>query len=73
MAPLIPSLTPLIGNRHVAERIKVVLRVVAGIAKVSAMYRVVTATAIAIGIGVEQNRTNSDTHHEVAMVGPVSC
>ena len=68
-----PSLTPPIGNRYVAKTIKVVLRAVTGIVKVSDMHRVVTAIAIETSIGVEQNRTNSDTHHEVAMVGPVSC
>jgi hypothetical protein len=54
-----PSLTPPIGNRYVAKTMKVVLRAVAEIVKVSDMHRVVIA--IETGIGVEQNRTNFDT------------
>ena len=50
---------------------------VAGIAQVPHMHRVVTAIAVAIaietGISVEHSRTKSGTHHDVVMVGPVSC
>src|SRR5262249_52269562 len=72
-----PPLQELLGIRHVAKRIDIVLGIVAGIMKVPHVHRVVSAidivNAIHTGIGVEQNRINCGTHHEVAMVGPVSC
>jgi len=71
--PQIPSFTSLLGNRHHTKRVNVALRVVAGIAKVPDVHRVVTAIAIETGVGVEESRTNSGTHHDMAVERPVSC
>lgn len=61
------------GNGHVAERVNVILRAAAGIAKVPHTHGVVIAIVIEAGIGAEQNRINCGTNQDVAKVGPVSC